>query len=77
MIGLVLAGGGVRGSYQIGAYFAFKKCNIKFDGFVGTSIGSFNAAMLASGKEEELLEFWQNANIGKILGFNEKSHFRN
>ncbi len=72
MIGLVLAGGGVRGSYQIGAYFAFKKCNIKFDGFVGTSIGSFNAAMLASGKEEELLEFWQNANIGKILGFNEK-----
>lgn len=72
MIGLSLAGGGVRGSYQVGAYFALKKCHIKVDGFVGTSIGSFNAAMLASGKEKELLEFWQNVNVGKIAGFNEK-----
>ena len=30
MVGLALAGGGVKGSYQIGAYMAFKKCHIKF-----------------------------------------------
>ena len=56
MVGLALAGGGVKGSYQIGAYMAFKKCHIKFDGVCGTSIGSFNAAMIAAGREEELLQ---------------------
>ena len=60
MVGLSLAGGGVKGSYQIGAYMAFKKCHIKFDGITGTSIGSFNAAMLTSGMEKELLDFWVN-----------------
>ena len=29
MTGLVLAGGGVKGSYQVGSYLAFKKCHIK------------------------------------------------
>ena len=72
MIGLALAGGGVRGAYQIGVYLALKKCHIKIDGFVGTSIGSFNAAMLASGRDAELLKFWQNVNVGAILGFSDK-----
>ena len=72
MNGLVLAGGGVKGSYQIGAYLAFKKCNIRIDGVVGTSIGSFNAAMIASGKEQELYEFWKNVNVGELLDFNSK-----
>lgn len=69
MIGLALEGGGTKGSYQIGAYYAMKKCGIHFDGFCGTSIGSFNSAILACGKEKELLKFWQNVNIAKILGF--------
>lgn len=72
MIGLVLAGGGVKGAYQVGSYFAFKKCNIKIDGVVGTSIGSFNAAMIAQGKENELYEFWKNVDVGKLLDFNTK-----
>ncbi|MEG1150145.1 MAG: patatin-like phospholipase family protein [Bacilli bacterium] len=72
MIGISFSGGGVRGSYQIGAYYAFKKCHIKVDGFVGTSIGSFNALMLACKKDEELLEFWQNVEVGKLLGFNDE-----
>lgn len=72
MTGLVLAGGGVKGAYQVGAYFAFKKCNIKIDGVVGTSIGSFNAAMIVQGKENELYEFWKNVDVGKLLDFNTK-----
>lgn len=67
-VGLALAGGGVRGAYQIGVYQALKKCHIKIDGYVGTSIGSFNAAMLASGRYDELLAFWQNVNVGSLLG---------
>jgi len=71
MIGLALEGGGTKGSYQIGAYYAMKDCGIKFDGFCGTSIGAFNSAMLACGKEEELLKFWQNINIASVLGFDQ------
>ena len=67
MIGLSLSGGGVKGSYEIGAYCALRKCHIKFDGYVGCSIGSFNAAMLASGRDKELLKFWQNADIARIM----------
>lgn len=69
--GIVLEGGGVKGAYQIGAYYAIKDCHVKIDGFVGTSIGSFNAAMLASGKFMELLNFWYNVSPGIILGFDE------
>lgn len=72
MIGLSLAGGGVKGSYQIGAYYAFKKCHIKIDGITGTSIGAFNGAMIAAHKEKELLEFWQNTDVSKILGIDKK-----
>lgn len=71
MIGLALEGGGAKGSYQIGAYYAMKDCGIKFDGFCGTSIGAFNSAMLACGKSSECLEFWQNVNIASILGFDQ------
>lgn len=67
MVGLALEGGGVRGSYQIGAFIALYDCGIKFDGFVGTSIGSFNAAMLAAGRHYELLEFWENVDVAKLL----------
>lgn len=72
MIGLVLAGGGVKGAYQVGAYLAFKKCGIKIYGVVGTSIGSFNAAMIVSGKDAELYDFWKNVDVGKLLDFNTK-----
>ncbi len=67
--GLVLEGGGVKGSYQIGSFYAFKDCGIKLDGFVGTSIGSFNACMLASNMYKELLDFWNNVNPGDLLDF--------
>ena len=72
MTGLVLAGGGAKGSYQVGAYLAFKKCGIKVDGVVGTSIGAFNAAMIVSKKEAELYSFWKNVDVGELLNFNTK-----
>lgn len=72
MTGLVLAGGGVKGSYQIGAYLALKKCGITIDGVVGTSIGSFNAALICCGMEKELYNFWKNVDIGELLEFNPK-----
>ena len=72
MIGLALQGGGARGAYQAGACLALKKCKIKFNAVCGTSIGALNGAMIACGKEEELLKFWENVDMAKILGFDEK-----
>ena len=66
-IGLALAGGGVKGAYQIGSYYAFKRCHIKFNGIVGTSIGAANGAVIASGHEKELLDMWKNLNPGELL----------
>lgn len=72
MIGLALSGGGVKGSYEVGAYMALKKCHIKPSVICGTSIGAFNGAMIASHREKELLSFWRNAKFGNILGFSEE-----
>lgn len=69
MIGLALEGGGVRGSYQAGAYIAFLECGIKIDGVCGTSIGALNASVIASGKGSELPRIWRNSNMGSIFGF--------
>ncbi len=72
MRGLVLEGGGVKGSYQIGSYMAFRKCHIPFDGYVGTSIGSFNACMLACNQYRVLLDFWEHVNPGDLFDFDER-----
>ena len=72
MIGLALSGGGLRGAYQIGVYKALQEAGIKIDGFVGTSIGAFNAACIAAGKFSMLYDFWYNCDAGQILGFTEK-----
>lgn len=71
-IGLALEGGGLKGGYQVGSYYAFKKCHIKISGYVGTSIGSFNACLLASGQAKDLLELWQNLEPGKLLDINQE-----
>ena len=71
-IGLALEGGGLKGSYQIGSYYAFKDCHIKISGIVGTSIGAFNAAAIACGNETQLLKFWQQIKPGEILGINKE-----
>lgn len=72
MIGLALEGGGVRGSYQAGAYIAFLECKIKIDGVCGTSIGALNASIIASGKGSELPRIWRNSNMGCIFGFSKE-----
>ena len=43
--GLVLAGGGTRGAYQVGVWKALQELNIKIKGIVGASIGALNGAL--------------------------------
>ena len=44
---LVLAGGGARGSYHIGAWQALREMGHKFDIVTGTSVGSLNGTLVA------------------------------
>ena len=67
MRGLALEGGGARGAYHIGATKALVEKGYAFDGFVGTSIGAINAAILAQGDLEAALELWEHISIEDIF----------
>jgi NTE family protein len=55
-VAVVLSGGGGKGAYHIGVLKALERLNIEPDIYTGTSVGSFNAAMLVSGKSLEQAE---------------------
>lgn len=63
--GLVLAGGGAKGAYQLGAWKAMRELGIEFSAVAGVSIGSINGVFIASDCFDEAVEFWQNASIDK------------
>ena len=56
--GLVLAGGGAKGSYQIGVWKALMEMGWQPDIITGTSIGSLNGALLAQGDYEIARSMW-------------------
>ncbi|MFW5780840.1 MAG: patatin-like phospholipase family protein [Bacillota bacterium] len=66
MLGLVLEGGGAKGSYQAGAIKALYEKGYKFDGVMGTSIGAINGALIAQNDIEKCFELWENIAPSKI-----------
>ncbi len=63
--GLVLAGGGGKGAYQIGAWKALREMRISFDAIAGVSIGSINGALIAAGDMKKAIDFWHNVSVKK------------
>lgn len=63
--GLVLAGGGGKGAYQIGAWKALREMHVSFDAIAGVSIGSINGALIAAGDMNKAVEFWHNVSVSK------------
>ncbi len=63
--GLVLAGGGAKGAYQMGAWKALREMNISFDAIAGVSIGSINGALIAQGDFDKAMEMWESVSIDK------------
>ncbi len=63
--GLVLAGGGGKGAYQLGAWKALKEMDVRFDAIVGVSIGSINGALIAADEYEKAVDMWNNISIDK------------
>ncbi len=70
--GLILAGGGGKGAYQIGAWKAMRELGVKFSAIAGVSIGSINGAMIASDKFDEALEMWSTVTIDKGVKIEEE-----
>ncbi|MCR4615455.1 MAG: patatin-like phospholipase family protein [Clostridiales bacterium] len=63
--GLVLAGGGAKGAYQIGAWRAMREIGVDISTVAGVSIGSINGALIASGDYEGAVKLWKSASVVK------------
>lgn len=72
MIGLVLQGGGARGSYHLGAIEALYERGYRFNTVVGTSIGAINGAFIASNEFSKLKNLWLSFNSKTLFGVDSK-----
>lgn len=68
MKALVLAGGGAKGAYQIGAWKALRKLKIKFDIVTGTSIGALNGALVVQNTYFRGYRLWLTTDFYKLFG---------
>ena len=68
-IGLVLAGGGAKGAYEVGVYEALRELDIvdNIKVISGTSIGSINALFFAMGDLRIIKDSWSNLNYSRFL----------
>ena len=58
--GLVLAGGGGKGAYEIGAWKAIReRKDLKISAVSGTSVGALNAALFSVGNYERAQYIWE------------------
>lgn len=59
-VGIVLSGGGARGSYQIGVWKALNKLKIKYDVVTGTSVGALNGLLFVQKDYKKAYKIWKN-----------------
>ena len=74
-VGLVLSGGCVRGAYEVGVWKALEELDVvrHIGAFSGTSIGSINAALFASGDDFKVFRsVWEDA-VGEVFVLNDAS----
>lgn len=65
---IVLAGGGTKGSYEVGVWRALNELGIDYQIVTGTSIGSINGVFMASGEYERAYTLWDTIRHGKYDG---------
>lgn len=65
--GLVLAGGGAKGSYQIGVWQALQELHWTPAVITGASVGTLNGCMFATGKAKEAEALWRTLEIHDVL----------
>ncbi len=65
--GLVLAGGGSKGAYHIGALIALQEMGYVPDLVTGTSIGALIGCMVAEKKTEEVVALWKRLTVEDVI----------
>ena len=63
--GLVLAGGGAKGAYEMGAWKAMRELGVTFSAVAGVSIGALNGALIAEDNYDGALELWNTITIDR------------
>ena len=67
--GLVLAGGGAKGAYQLGAWKAMREIGVRFDAIAGVSIGAINGALVAADDFLCAERLWNEIELNKGVNF--------
>ncbi len=70
--GLVLEGGGAKGSYEIGACKALEEMGVKITAVTGTSVGALNGAMVAQHKIDTAYQLWYNIHPSQVMNIEEE-----
>lgn len=65
--GIVLAGGGGKGAYQIGCWKALLAHHISPQVIVGTSAGALNVAMMAQGEVQTAEDVWSSMSASRLV----------
>lgn len=65
--GIVLGGGGAKGSYEIGVWKALLELNIPISAVVGTSVGALNGAIMAQGDFDIAYKLWTNLDMQSVI----------
>jgi NTE family protein len=74
--GLVLAGGGTKGAYEVGVWKAIKELKLNVTAITGASIGALNAALILQDDLDKMIELYKTIEIDNILKLNRKyEHF--
>lgn len=67
MSGLVLEGGGAKGSYHIGVWKGLRELGIPIDGVSGTSIGALNGALILQDEFDTAWQMWYDMNPSVVF----------
>lgn len=65
--GLVFAGGGAKGSYEIGVWKALMELKIPIIAVAGTSVGALNGAMVVQGDFEAAKSIWTDISVQDVM----------
>src|SRR5207244_628233 len=65
---LVLSGGGAKGAYEAGVAAAFAERGLPIRLVAGSSAGALNAAMIASGRADQLETMWRSVHAAAAPG---------
>jgi len=70
--GLVLGGGGAKGSYEIGVWKALCELDIPIIAVAGTSVGALNGALIVQDDYDKAFDLWTNISVETVINMNEK-----